>query len=334
MNPGATLTIPAFLIVFVGAGVTTSLQARANAELVTHVGGAGEAALLGFGFGLVLISILTIAIGSLRDGCRRLLHAFRARELPWWVALGGLSGGFFVASQSFATPLLGVALFSVAFIASQMLGSLLVDRIGLGPLGKTPISRRRVIATGLGIAAAAIAASGRMGAAEFGAGAVVGIVAAIVAGIVGPTQQALNGRMSAASRQPLAATWVNFAVGTTGLALGVTIGAVLEGAVPALPSSGPWWMWIGGPVGLVFIATMAWAVSRYGVLIAALIAVAGQLATALVLDIVAPVGGAVVGWHLIVGIALVLTAIAVSSGVLGRRGRAGSSRQAVTGSAP
>lgn len=318
MRTRAKLTLPAFLAVLVGSGVMTSLQARANAELVTHVSGPAEAALIGFAIGLAILTVVIAVAPPIRAGYVRMLRAFRAGELPWWAALSGLSGGLFIACQSFATPLLGVALFSVAFIASQMIGSLVADRIGIGPLGKTAISPRRVVAAVLGILGAAVAASGRLSATELAVGAAAGFAAAIAAGIVNPVQQALNGRMSAVANQPLAATWMNFAVGTAGLAVGVVIGVLATGASPGLPTSGPWWMWIGGPAGLVFIATMAWAVSRFGVLVAALIAVAGQLASALALDWLAPVGGAVVGWHLVTGIALVLAAIAVSSGVLSR----------------
>ena len=65
--------------------------------------------------------------------------------------------------------------------------------------------------------------------------------------------------------------------------------------------------------GLIFIVTASWAVPRYGVLVFALVTIAGQLSAALLLDLVAPVGGNTVQWTLLAGVALTFAAVGVGA---------------------
>jgi transporter family-2 protein len=117
-----------------------------------------------------------------------------------------------------------------------------------------------------------------------------------------------------ASRHPLSSTWLNFAFGTAALAVGACIGALLLGARVQVPSPGPPWMWLGGVLGLSFVATASWAVPRYGVLVFSLVTVAGQLTAALVLDVVAPVDGAGLQAQVVAGVLLTYVAVLVGAG--------------------
>lgn len=72
----------------------------------------------------------------------------------------------------------------------------------------------------------------------------------------------------------------------------------------------------GGVVGVVFIAVAAWTVPILGVLVFALVSIAGQLSGALLLDVAAPTASTNVGWHLVAGV--VLAFIAVAMGASGR----------------
>ena len=67
---------------------------------------------------------------------------------------------------------------------------------------------------------------------------------------------------------------------------------------------------------MTFIALAAWAVPRIGVLITALLAVAGQLTSALILDLVLPTEGSTVSPGLVAGLLLAFLAV-----WLGMRGR-------------
>ena len=87
------------------------------------------------------------------------------------------------------------------------------------------------------------------------------------------------------------------------------------GAEITVVEPGPWWMYLGGVLGVMFITTASWAVPRYGVLVFALTSIAGQLLGALLLDLLLPVDGGLVAWNLILGVVLTFIAVAVGAGV-------------------
>ncbi len=308
------LGLGSFAVIVVFSGFMNALQARANGELTLHIGNGVQAAFVSFASGLVMLSIAVIAAPSVRSGVQRIPAAVRGGDLAWWALPAGLLGGAFIACQSYSTALVGVALFSVGMVAGQTANSLVVDRVGLSPIGATSISPRRLVAAVLATGAVVLAVSSRTSGAELSTTA---MLAAFGGGCLVALQQALNGRVNVASRQPVATTWLNFVFGTAGLAVGVLIGLAFFDARLQAPTSGPWWMYLGGLFGLVFIITAAWAVPRYGVLVFALVTIAGQLSAALFLDIIAPVGGNRVQWTLVAGV--ILTFVAVGIGAVRRR---------------
>ncbi|MEL0148155.1 MAG: DMT family transporter, partial [Actinomycetota bacterium] len=241
----------------------------------------------------------------------RFLRALGSGEMPWWWAMGGIFGALFIFSQSFAVGTIGVALFAVALVSGQNLASLIVDAVGLGPRGRQPVSAVRMASSMIGIVAVGIALSGRVGEDSL---SVPAVALCVIAGIGVAIQQALNGRLTTISREPMAAAWANFAVGSFILTLALLmITATGARALEPLPTS-PWWLYLGGIIGATFIATTAWVVGKVGVLAISLLVTAGQLTGALVLDVVildVVDGPLIAGAFLSVG-AVALTAVGTS----------------------
>ncbi len=193
------LGIASFGAIFVLSGFMNALQARANGELTTHLGNGIQAAAYSFGSGLILLTVILLGWPSMRAGVRRVGPALREGRLAWWALPTGVLGGVFIACQSYSVALIGVALFSVGMVAGQTANSLLVDRVGLSPIGRTPVSSRRLVAAALAVVAVFVSASGRIGDAQL---SVVALVVAFIGGCVVAVQQALNGRVNTATRQP------------------------------------------------------------------------------------------------------------------------------------
>ena len=310
------LTLGAFVIVLAFGGFASSLQARVNGELTRHTGSGVLAALINFAMGFALISIVLVASPPIRRALGTIATALRSGKLPWWALTAGFLGGGFIACQSYATALIGVSLFAVSMVSGQTVNSLVVDRIGLGPVGRIPLTVRRIIAAGLAVLAVVVANLGDLQ----GRPVVVSAVAiGLLGGALVAVQQAFNGRVNASAGQPLATAWTSFLAGTLGLGLGVLVSGALVDTGMHAPTAGPWWMYSGGALGATFVACTAWAVPRYGVLVVALVVSAGQLSMALVLDLVAPIGAArVTGW---LAVGVVLTFAAVGIGAVVRRPR-------------
>jgi transporter family-2 protein len=132
-------------------------------------------------------------------------------------------------------------------------------------------------------------------------------------------QYAVNGRVGVATGEALVAAWVNFIVGFVALVLVFGIGlVVVDHGIAHLPSS-PWWLYLSGPIGVVFISLAAVIVRVLGVLLFSLCVVAGQVAGAVVIDLVSPTANNTVGAATLVGVALTVVAVGVGSGLIRRR---------------
>jgi transporter family-2 protein len=124
-------------------------------------------------------------------------------------------------------------------------------------------------------------------------------------------QQAINGRVGAAARNAWTAAWVNFTLGTVVLGAALGLAWSLTDFDPGTLPSGPWWLYVGGTIGVVFIAAAAWVVQRLGVLLFALLTITGQLTGALLLDWLAPAEGVTFHVTLVFGVLLAAVAVAV-----------------------
>lgn len=301
---------PVPLVASFAVGATTALQARVNGQLAVELGNGLEAAVYSFGSGLIVLAVIVALVPSVRRGVARVPKAVRSGELSWWQPLGGVLGGFFVGVQTAAVPLVGVAVFTVAVVAGQSLNSLVVDRIGLGPAGVQHLTVPRLVSAAVAVLAVAVAVSSRLSSTDFSPGAVV---LAFVAGLAIAVQQAVNGRTARAAGNPMSAAFLNFVMGTAALLAGFLVRWAVSGTGPSPLGGGPWWAYVGGLLGLGFIAIAAWAVPLVGVLVFALVTIAGQLSGALMLDIVAPTAGTQVGWNLIVGVLMAFVAVAIAA---------------------
>jgi transporter family-2 protein len=304
------MTAGSFLTIFVFSGCGSALQARSNGELTHHLGNGLVAANWSFLSGLAILTVIVLAVPAARSGVTRIWRAMRAGSLPWWAVPSGAIGGAFVTLQGFSVAMVGVATFTVGMVAGQTANSLVVDRIGLSPIGRTPISPRRVCAAAIAVVAVIVAGLGHLGGEAL---PVAAILAAFVGGVMVAVQQALQGRVNMASGNPVGTAWNTFLFGALTAGILLTIGLLGFGTHVHAPSTGPVWMWMGGVFGVSFIVTASWSVPRYGVLVFALVTISGQLAAAMVLDVVVPVAGVRLEWQLVAGVALTLAAVALAS---------------------
>lgn len=283
-------------------GALNSLQARMNGELSSALGEPVYAALWPFGTGWLILTGLLLAQAPMRAGVARVREQVRAGRLARWHTVGGVVGGLFVLTQAYAVPPAGVALFTVAFVCGQLTGGLLVDRWGLGPAGRSAVTARRIGAAALALSGVAVAVFGRAGGPA--AAPLLPVLLSVLVGAAVAAQQATNGRVNAVSGLPLATSWLNFCWGCATLLVAGAIGVLQgRGLHPSWPSV-PWWAWFGGLIGILFIATGAVIVRRIGVLATMLVLVVGQLAGAVVLDLLHPAARHTVTWVVLLGVAL------------------------------
>lgn len=114
------------------------------------------------------------------------------------------------------------------------------------------------------------------------------ILGALLSGCLVALQAPTNAMLARGVASPVNAALVSFAVGTAALALV----ALALGVRPHADSvrSLPWYAWLGGLYGAVFVSMAVLVVPRVGVTCFLTVSIAGQLLTALLLDRVGAFG--------------------------------------------
>ncbi len=283
------------------SGVLIAFQSRINGELSDQMGDSLEAALVSFSTGLIFVSLISLFRKDVRSGFADIFKAVTSKQLPMWRLSAGMLGASFVAMQTHVVPIAGVALFTVASLAGQTAISLWVDHIGVAGGVKILITKRRVIAALITVSAVIISAWDRFIMSGF---SILTITLAVLAGSAVGIQRALNGQINSFSKKSFATSQLNFITGTAFLLLLLLLRPAFTAHSFMNPTSGPWWMFLGGSIGVFYIAFSAVAVQYVGVLEFTLLSVGGMLIGSLLLDVFVPTQGTHISPYLIIGIFL------------------------------
>ena len=108
------------------------------------------------------------------------------------------------------------------------------------------------------------------------------LLLAVFAGILVAIQAPTNAILAKASGSPVVAALISFLVGSfaLGAIVATTSGRVFAPELRAVP----WYAWVGGLYGAVFVVVAAFAAPRIGVGVLLTAAIAGQLLAAVILD--------------------------------------------------
>jgi transporter family-2 protein len=290
------------------SGLMIAVQARANGELAHLTGNGIEAALVSFGSGLIIISVIALFNPAIKDGVRNLRAAVSQKDIPRWTLFAGTLGGSFVAVQTHIVPLIGVAIYSVASIAGQTAASLLVDRVGLTGGGKKHITPRRIGAAFFTVFAVLISVLDRIDAKNL---SLIAVALGCLAGAIVGVQRALNGQINEYSHQSFTTSLLNFIMGTSFLLVFLLISLAFgKNELVPLPA-GPWWIYTGGVIGVIYIAFTSTIVQHLGVLTFTLYSVGGQLVGSLLIDLYSPTKDVQVSAYLVTGIAMTYIGVIV-----------------------
>jgi bacterial/archaeal transporter family-2 protein len=294
-------TPPRAIAMTILGGAAISLQSYLNGRLGKDVDSPTIAAAINNLVAFVATLAIVLATRALPKARARLRALGRP---PLWHFLGGLSGASLVLVSAVAAPEVGVALLTVAIVCGSTGGSLAVDAAGLGPVGRRPITLPRVAGVLLAIGATAISALGARSDPNM-----VLLVLALAVGLGMALQAAANGQLASETGEPFVASLVNVVVGLSVLAVAavVTIATSSLADFPANPLQ-----YVGGLLGAFVVVVSAAAVQTLGVLRLGLAMVAGQMAGALIVDLVVPAPGEAVTAATVVGVALTMVAVVVS----------------------
>lgn len=272
-----SIFVPVSLI----AGSLLAVQAAANAQLSKATGSPFAATTLQLSVAAGLLAVLAAATGSL-GALLALPHA------TWWHALGGIASAFYVVATILLFPRLGAVVSVGLFIAGQMVTSMALDAFGLLGVAHQPVEWNGwlgILAV-LGGAGAIVAGQGRDSAGA-ASGRLPWIALGLAAGAVLPIQAAVNALLHEELDAPFAVGLTSFIVAMLSMAVMLawttSTGRSERPTLSGLPTM-PWWGWLGGVSGAIYVTTMFTAVPAIGAAAATGFTVAGQQMASVLVD--------------------------------------------------
>ena len=118
-------------------GGMIALQAPINSHLGKATG-TFPAALISFGIGTILLLAIVIVTGHLNE-------LSGLTNVRWYYLLGGVLGAAYVTTVLLTVRTLGAGGVTAATVAGQLTTAMVVDRLGVLGLEKTPITAPRMI---------------------------------------------------------------------------------------------------------------------------------------------------------------------------------------------
>lgn len=113
-----------FLFAFL-VGVATSVQSGVNSQLRQLVAHPIQAALISFGSGFVVLTVISLILRAPVPTVDAL------REISWWKWTGGLLGAVYVTTVIITVPRIGAGNLLSLSVAGQLLAAVILDHYGL-----------------------------------------------------------------------------------------------------------------------------------------------------------------------------------------------------------
>ncbi|MDK8503814.1 DMT family transporter [Corynebacterium accolens] len=285
------------------AGLVLPIQTLVNTRLRASTGTPFSSSMISFAVGTVTLLIVATAVTGGNYG---IAQAFNE---PLWIWFGGLLGVVALTGNILLFPHLGAVQTVVLPIAGQVIMGLIVDHFGLFESPQSSLTAVRAIGAIIvliGVIAVVATPSAATSSEDSATALWLWRLAGFIFGCFTASQSAINGHLGQVTGSPVSAALVSFAVGVTAL---VIVNVVLRWRPRIERPEGkpnPWWMWIGGVLGALFIFGNAALVPQIGTGLTVVAGLLGSMLGSLIID---RVSGAPIKSRQVLGIALLLTGV-------------------------
>ncbi|EOY5093640.1 MULTISPECIES: DMT family transporter [Citrobacter] len=300
-------SVPLLMLATILAGTLSPMQSAVNGELGHWLNDGNACAVISFASGLVVMFFIIMAKKETRQQFSSIPSLIKQRKIPLWNWFAGLCGAMVVFSEGASASALGVATFQTALISALILSGLLCDRFGIGVSEKKYFTSYRIIGAIFAVVATVFVVSPQWRSTSFILLAILPFMAGLLAG----WQPAGNAKVAEATGSMLVSITWNFIVGFTVLGIALLVRISLGHVSFQLPDT--WWMYLGGPLGLMSIGLMAILVRGLGLLMLGVASTAGQLLGSVLIDVLIPALGNTVYFVTLVGTVFALVGAIVTT---------------------
>jgi bacterial/archaeal transporter family-2 protein len=135
----------------------------------------------------------------------------------------------------------------------------------------------------------------------------IAILFALLAGLLISLSRQLNGRLALSTTALVASYW-NHVVGFVVL---TALGLVIGGLWPAGALDAPWYAYLGGTLGVIFVASGSWLIARIGAINTAMLVIGGQMVSGVLFDIARGVSENM--WINLLGVAMIIAGMTLTA---------------------
>lgn len=273
----------------IGIGVSLAVQTAINSQLRKFVVSPFLASMVSFIVAAVFLAVTTIISGSPLD---LPLNLFSSQ--PIWIWFGGLCGVIGLTTNILLFPKLGSVQTSVMPILGMIVMGMLIDHFGWFNSIKQTFGINRIFGVFLVLLGVFLAVVVQEIMSRRNTSAVtkesqvnqwpwrfVGIGAGMLMSI----QAAINGQLGMVLTSPFQAAFVSFFIGSVTLVIlvGLKERSYVNIKEP-IKRSAPWWVWIGGIIGGLYVLINVYLVGQIGTGQTVVLALFGQIAGSLLVQ--------------------------------------------------
>lgn len=259
-----------WMILGIAAGIGLPIQTGINTKLRRKVGTPYHASLASF-----LVALLFLLLLLLVTGQEVALPLDTLRKAPLWIWCGGICGVIFLTGNIRLFAEIGSVQTVILPVLGQILMGLVVDGMGLFGAEQKGLTALRVagaLLVAAGVLLVSLAKDGKEDAVPLAMPAEIETTKGapkkrllawrafgVIAGMLSAVQIAVNGCLGKVIGSPLQAAAISFAVGSLLLGL-LCIGRKERHQAESSSAQverHPWWIWLGGIVGGLYILANA-----------------------------------------------------------------------------
>jgi len=277
------------IIIGLVIGVGLPIQTSINSRLKRSVGSPFIASLISFTFGTVFLALITLFKDKTLFFPTRLLS-----NQPVWLWLGGIFGVIYLTSNILIFPKLGSVQTVIMPILGQIIMGLLIDNFGLFKSLSKPLTVTRLIGALLVLIGVigAVSINGIIekrhnrisGKSHEPQNLIIWRLVGVIAGMLSASQTAINGHLGIVLHSTVKAAFISFFVGVITLLVIVLILHPKFQLTRDNSKRNPWWMWIGGVIGAIFVLGNVYLVPIIGTGLAVVIVLVGLMIGSLLID--------------------------------------------------
>ena len=285
------------------AGLVLPVQTLVNTRLRASTGTPFSSSLISFAVGTVTLLVIATAITG---GTFGISQAFGE---PLWIWFGGLLGVVALTGNILLFPHLGAVQTVVLPIAGQIMMGVVIDHFGFFDSPASPLTIVRAVGAlvTLGGVIAIVAGPGAPTKRDDRTMALwLWRLAGFIFGCFTASQSAINGHLGQITGSPVSAALVSFTIGVSTL---IVLNIVLRWRPRIERPNGeanPWWMWVGGVLGALFVLGNAALVPQIGTGLTVVATLLGSMLGSLLID---HMRGTRVQLRQVVGIAVILIGV-------------------------